>query len=334
MSSSKSKASAPQQCKWSGCEAYQSGAEFASVDELARHVRVSHVEPFESQDIVFCQWEGCKVYNVPSSSIQWLRRHVQQSHTKDRPFKCIMNGCNMSFNSREALQRHVNRHLEPTVASGSTLSTSPGQRHTHTKTAGKAAGKVLQSKHSHYSPFGSSLHAPLQLQLYHDTPPRHFEIPSDSSFESSDDSRRRLGPKKCLHLKVRIPRRVVALSHSPQLHHTPYNGAHVHTDVWDRKMMSVVRQACKQLVYSSSTSLSITLKATILGQRQCSHSSEKELLVRWSPPLAEDSWVSVSQFSPKKSIPFSDISEPYLSQLASLCFPYPKMSTRHNKRKS
>ena len=47
MSSSKSKASAPQQCKWSGCEAYQSGAEFASVDELARHVRVSHVEPFE-----------------------------------------------------------------------------------------------------------------------------------------------------------------------------------------------------------------------------------------------------------------------------------------------
>lgn len=44
---SKSKASAPQLCKWSGCEAYQNATEFASVDELARHVRVSHVEPFE-----------------------------------------------------------------------------------------------------------------------------------------------------------------------------------------------------------------------------------------------------------------------------------------------
>ena len=57
--------------------------------------------------------------------------------SQDRPFKCIMNGCNMSFNSREALQRHVNKHLDPTVASGSPLSSSTGQRHTHTKIAGK-----------------------------------------------------------------------------------------------------------------------------------------------------------------------------------------------------
>ena len=45
--SSKSKAPAPLQCKWSGCEACEGSTEFASVDELARHVRMAHVEPFE-----------------------------------------------------------------------------------------------------------------------------------------------------------------------------------------------------------------------------------------------------------------------------------------------
>ena len=49
---------------------------------------------------------------------------------QDRPFKCIMNGCNMSFNTREALQRHVYRHLEPNVATspsaaGSSAANSP-----------------------------------------------------------------------------------------------------------------------------------------------------------------------------------------------------------------
>ena len=45
--STKSKASAPLQCKWSGCEAYKDRTEFVGVDELARHVRMNHVEPLE-----------------------------------------------------------------------------------------------------------------------------------------------------------------------------------------------------------------------------------------------------------------------------------------------
>jgi hypothetical protein len=105
--------------------------------------------------------------------------------------------------------------------------------------------------------------------------------------------------------------------------------------VWDHKMMSVIRQACNQLKHDTVTSanLAITLKASVLGQRHCPEASEDELLVRWSPPLADDSWVPVSQFSPQKSIPFSQISEPYLSLLASqVCFPYSK--TRNRCRKS
>lgn len=32
--------------------------------------------------------------------------------TQERPNKCLMNGCNMSFNSVDALQKHMLRHFE------------------------------------------------------------------------------------------------------------------------------------------------------------------------------------------------------------------------------
>jgi zinc finger protein AEBP2 len=285
---SKSKPTAPLQCKWSGCEAYENGTEFSSVDELARHVRTSHVEPFESQDVVVCQWEKCKVFNVPSSSIEWLRRHVQQAHTKDRPFKCIMNGCIMSFNSREALQRHVNRHLEPSITASSSPASNSPQKQNRPKNG--RGGKTLQGRHSFSSPFVVPSYSPI-YQLYPNTPtPRHHcDDHSDSSYSSSEENGGKIvhGYKKPLCLKVRIPRRFVSLSSLPHHRSTPYNGTPIHSDVWDHKMMSVIRQACNQLKHDTVTSanLAITLKASVLGQRHCPEASEDELLVRWSPPL-------------------------------------------------
>lgn len=41
-----------------------------------------HITPFRDQDVVVCLWEGCKMYNVPSSSHEWLKRHMQREHTK------------------------------------------------------------------------------------------------------------------------------------------------------------------------------------------------------------------------------------------------------------
>lgn len=86
-----------------------------SAEDLVSHVNVTHIESFSGQDVVLCLWGGCKVYNVPSSSYRWLKQHVQQVHMKERPHKCFMNGCNMSFHSVEALQRHLQKHLEPTL---------------------------------------------------------------------------------------------------------------------------------------------------------------------------------------------------------------------------
>ena len=37
---------------------------------------------------------------------------------KERPNRCFMNGCNRTFNSTEALQKHLNRHFRETSPTG------------------------------------------------------------------------------------------------------------------------------------------------------------------------------------------------------------------------
>ena len=60
------------------------------------------------------------MYNhLSRSSLTWLESHVRMKHTKDRPHKCLMNGCNMSFNTPDALQRHMLRHFDPSPATKS-----------------------------------------------------------------------------------------------------------------------------------------------------------------------------------------------------------------------
>ena len=78
--------------------------------ELSEHVRHSHVEPMASQDVFVCLWEGCKVFNKASCSHSWLSKHIN-THTGDKPFKCMISGCSLSFSSQEGLARHVPTHF-------------------------------------------------------------------------------------------------------------------------------------------------------------------------------------------------------------------------------
>ena len=102
------KALEPLKCKWLGCPCDEV---FSCVEDLAQHVKVSHIESFAKEESVVCLWDGCRVYNVPSTSYSWLQKHVQQIHTKERPHRCIMNGCSRSFNTPEALSRHLQVHF-------------------------------------------------------------------------------------------------------------------------------------------------------------------------------------------------------------------------------
>ncbi|XP_013411983.1 zinc finger protein AEBP2 isoform X1 [Lingula anatina] len=91
-------------CKWKECRQTLEGR------FLMEHIREKHVESQRNKDGFVCLWEGCKVFNKPSCSYNWLERHILH-HSGDKPFKCIVDGCGMRFTSQTGLERHVNSHF-------------------------------------------------------------------------------------------------------------------------------------------------------------------------------------------------------------------------------
>ncbi|KAK6314926.1 hypothetical protein J4Q44_G00144550 [Coregonus suidteri] len=77
--------------------------------DLAEHIRGVHVDG-QRGGVFVCLWKGCKVYNTPSTSQSWLQRHMV-SHSGDKPFKCVVGGCNATFASQGGLARHVPTHF-------------------------------------------------------------------------------------------------------------------------------------------------------------------------------------------------------------------------------
>nr|XP_020659884.1 zinc finger protein AEBP2 isoform X1 [Pogona vitticeps]XP_020659885.1 zinc finger protein AEBP2 isoform X1 [Pogona vitticeps] len=91
-------------CCWDQCQAC-----FNSSPDLADHIRSIHVDG-QRGGVFVCLWKGCKVYNTPSTSQSWLQRHML-THSGDKPFKCVVGGCNASFASQSGLARHVPTHF-------------------------------------------------------------------------------------------------------------------------------------------------------------------------------------------------------------------------------
>ncbi|KAM5170149.1 zinc finger protein AEBP2 [Mantella aurantiaca] len=90
-------------CCWDQCQTC-----FSSSPDLAEHIRSIHVDG--QRGVFVCFWKGCKVYNTPSTSQSWLQRHIL-THSGDKPFKCVVGGCNASFASQGGLARHVPTHF-------------------------------------------------------------------------------------------------------------------------------------------------------------------------------------------------------------------------------
>ena len=84
------------------------------ITELASHAQEQHIEPVKCSDVFVCLWQGCKVYNRPSCSMTWFTKHLE-SHIGVKPFKCVIDGCSMSFSSQTGLARHVPCHFEDSV---------------------------------------------------------------------------------------------------------------------------------------------------------------------------------------------------------------------------
>ncbi|KAK3097643.1 hypothetical protein FSP39_011688 [Pinctada imbricata] len=92
-----------QVCRWINCS-----CEVESIS-LMDHINHCHVDSQKGDKFV-CLWIGCKVYDIKSSSKSWLKRHIL-CHSGDKPFRCIVDGCKMSFTSQKGLERHVNSHF-------------------------------------------------------------------------------------------------------------------------------------------------------------------------------------------------------------------------------
>ncbi|XP_071395904.1 zinc finger protein AEBP2 [Centroberyx affinis] len=91
-------------CCWDHCQLL-----FPSSPDLAEHIRTMHVDS-QRGGVFVCLWKGCKVYNTPSTSQSWLQRHML-THSGDKPFKCVVGGCNATFASQGGLARHVPTHF-------------------------------------------------------------------------------------------------------------------------------------------------------------------------------------------------------------------------------
>ncbi|XP_018329872.2 uncharacterized protein LOC108740161, partial [Agrilus planipennis] len=92
-------------CRWLGCDTL-----FETSGALLEHLQVRHVISQATQETYVCLWNGCKVHGRTSCSRSWLERHVL-AHAGTKPFRCIVEGCGMRFNSQISLERHVNNHF-------------------------------------------------------------------------------------------------------------------------------------------------------------------------------------------------------------------------------
>ncbi|KAI5945621.1 Zinc finger protein AEBP2 [Manis javanica] len=124
-------------CCWDQCQAC-----FNSSPDLADHIRSIHVDG-QRGGVFVCLWKGCKVYNTPSTSQSWLQRHML-THSGDKPFKCVVGGCNASFASQGGLARHVPTHFSQ--QNSSKVSSQPKAKEESPSKAGMNKRRKLKNK--------------------------------------------------------------------------------------------------------------------------------------------------------------------------------------------
>ncbi|XP_053260668.1 zinc finger protein AEBP2 isoform X2 [Podarcis raffonei] len=124
-------------CCWDQCHSC-----FNSSPDLADHIRSIHVDG-QRGGVFVCLWKGCKVYNTPSTSQSWLQRHML-THSGDKPFKCVVGGCNASFASQSGLARHVPTHFSQ--QNSSKVTNQPKAKEESPSKAGMNKRRKLKNK--------------------------------------------------------------------------------------------------------------------------------------------------------------------------------------------
>lgn len=72
--------------------------------DLVVHINNIHVVPRQKK--FYCQWQGCARMGTPHTSAYALKAHMR-SHTKEKPFFCVLPECDRSFTRSDALAKHM-----------------------------------------------------------------------------------------------------------------------------------------------------------------------------------------------------------------------------------
>ena len=88
------------QCLWEDCPNPDQG----NMDNLVQHLNSVHI--VARQKKFYCQWQNCGRKGQPHTSAYALKAHMR-SHTKEKPFYCVLPECDRSFTRSDALAKHM-----------------------------------------------------------------------------------------------------------------------------------------------------------------------------------------------------------------------------------
>ncbi|KAG0649991.1 INO80 complex subunit 1 [Hyphodiscus hymeniophilus] len=89
-------------CAWVDCDA----GDLGNMDRLVEHIHSEHVENRQGPKQYNCEWSDCKTRNSKIQSAYALKSHMR-SHTKEKPFYCVLPECDRAFTRSDALAKHM-----------------------------------------------------------------------------------------------------------------------------------------------------------------------------------------------------------------------------------
>ncbi|KAF9995505.1 hypothetical protein BGZ65_008855 [Modicella reniformis] len=92
-------------CLWKNCNQV-----FTALDWLVSHVEEQHIGLGKSQ--YTCEWENCVVKQKPFHKHHQVIRHMR-THTGEKPFVCVVEGCAKKFARSDSLLEHSRKHSGP-----------------------------------------------------------------------------------------------------------------------------------------------------------------------------------------------------------------------------
>ncbi|KAI9283258.1 hypothetical protein BY458DRAFT_495977 [Sporodiniella umbellata] len=90
------------QCKWKDC-----GLFFDGLQKLIAHINSEHVK--SGKPCYSCEWENCSRNEKPFTKRHKMYNHLR-THTGERPFVCVEEGCGKRFSRPDSLTTHVKTH--------------------------------------------------------------------------------------------------------------------------------------------------------------------------------------------------------------------------------